>query len=106
MAQSYTDGNHHVKGRITAEQMTIPDGTVTDAAVASNAGIAATKLQHRHQVGWQQPNTAATTETRTLFVARGTGAVEELVAGSIAKAIGDSTVTIDLKKNGARSSRR
>ena len=35
-----------------------------------------------------------------MFVARRTGTINEVVAGSIAKAVGDSTVTIDIKKNG------
>lgn len=100
-SNNINDGNLHVKGRLTCELMTIPDETVDDDAVAADADIDADKLEHRHLKGHSQPNTTATAETRTIHVARGSGTLEEFVAGSIAKAVGDSTVTIDLKKNGS-----
>jgi hypothetical protein len=49
---------------------------------------------------WQQPNSAATAETRVVHHAYGDGDIIAVKAGSIAAAIGDSTVTIDVKKNG------
>lgn len=101
MAQNIQDGNLHVKGRITCEQMTVPAGAVSNASIASDAAIESEKLEHRIIKDLKQPNSAATTETRGIHIAKGAGTVEAFDAGSIAKAVGDSTVTVDLKKNGS-----
>jgi hypothetical protein len=82
-------------------QPTFPDGGVTNAKVASNAAIDADKLEHLHVRTFAQPNTAATAETRVVHeVVGATGTIRTFSAGSIAKAVGDSTVTVDLKVNG------
>src|SRR4051812_43605091 len=91
----------HVAGKITCQTMNVPDQTIVDADVASDAGIQATKLEHDHIVTLNQPNTSATSETRSIYRARKPGSVVEIAAGSIAAAIGAATVTIDLKKGGA-----
>lgn len=100
MAQSILPGDVVIGGNLSAGSITLSALSVTDAKVASAADIAATKLRHQHREMWQQPNTAATAETRVLHVAYGDGDIIAVQAGSIAKAVGDSTVTIDIKKNG------
>ena len=90
----------HVQGRISAESWTVPASSVSNAAVASDAAIEASKLQHQYLRGYSQPNSAATSVTQVIHVAKAAGTVEHFDAGSIAKAVGDSTVTVDLKKNG------
>jgi hypothetical protein len=96
------EGDLYVAGSIGARSMTAPAGSVNNAAVAANAAIDPSKLGHQRRIGYGQPNTAATTETRPIFVCRGaTGAILAIHAGSIVAAIGAATVTIDLKKNGA-----
>ena len=89
-----------VRGRLTPNQLDIPAGTITNAEVSASAAVATTKLKHRFHAGHSQPNTTSTTETRNIFVARSAGTISEIVAGSIVANIGDSTVTVDLKKNG------
>lgn len=93
-------GDLRVRGAIIPGSIRMPAGSVTDDGVAAGADISAAKLVHRHNAVWQQPNTAATAETRTIHVVRVAGIISEILAGSIAAAIGDSTVTIDVKKNG------
>lgn len=102
MALNTVDGNLYVKGTLTAAAITIPAGAIidTNVAVVPGGGITADKLQHRHIKQHSQPNTAATAETRFIHVARAAGSVQEIVAGSIAIAIGAAAATIDLKKNG------
>ena len=100
MGLNTIDGDMVVKGRLSPTLLDIPDNIIVDADVSSSAKIATTKLQHRHQVGFGQPNTAATTETRSLFIARSIGTIMEIGAGSIAIAIGNSTVTVNVLKNG------
>jgi hypothetical protein len=99
-AQTIIPNDVVIGGTLAANTITLSANSVTDAKVASAADIAATKLRHQHRAMWQQPNTAATAETRVLHLAYGDGDIISVKAGSIAAAIGDSTVTIDIKKNG------
>lgn len=94
------DGDLVVRGTIVATAVVQPAGSVTSDSVQAGANIDADKLESRIYVSHAQPNTAATTETRTLFVAQRPGIINKVQAGSIAKAVGDSTVTVDVKKNG------
>lgn len=82
--------------------LAIPAGTIVDADVSSTAAIDASKLDHLHSVLGSQSGTA-TTEHRVIHVGGSSsgGTIHEFVAGSMAIAIGDSTVYLDLKKNGA-----
>ena len=90
-----------VRGVLVPSTITLPtDSLDTSAKVKAGANISADKTEQRFFPSWAQPNSAASTETRTLFVARRPGTVNEVIAGSIAKAVGDSTVTLDVKKNG------
>jgi len=87
--------------RCTPTTFDCPAGALTAAAIASSAQLPATVLVHRLHKHYAQPNTTATTVTIPLHVARKTGELKELVAGSIVAPIGAATVTIDLKKNNA-----
>jgi hypothetical protein len=94
------DGNLHVTGTLTAGDFTPPASSITNAAIEAGAGIAASKVQHQHQPVYSTSGTVATS-TVVLYVVRGaTCTVEEVYTGSVAKAVGDSTVTVDVKKNG------
>jgi hypothetical protein len=88
-----------VKGRLTPKFFDPPAGCITDLAVSGSTQLAATKLVHQHHERYSQPNTTATAVTLRLHSARKAGTVAEFLAGSIAKCTGDSTVTLDLKKN-------
>lgn len=91
----------HVGGHLSANSQTIGAGAVSNTSVAAGAGISASKLEHQYRKELTQPNTAATSETRVIHVARGSGTIIKFSAGSIAIAVGAATVTVDLKKNGA-----
>ena len=79
----------------------ISPGTITNAHVAAGAALAADKLQHQYECPYAQPNAAATSETRVVHLVKGAvGEVLYFRAGSIAKAVGNATVTLDLLKNG------
>jgi hypothetical protein len=96
------NGDVLVRGALqVTSTLTMGDGSISDAQISPTAAIAVTKLQHIHRKSYAQPNTASTTETRAIHVVHGaTGTISGFKAGSIAKAVGDSTVTLDLKKNG------
>ncbi len=96
------DGDLQVRGNVNCNSITLPLNAIDSAGqIKAGLNLPAEKFEQRFFPAWSQPNSAATSETRTLFVARRTGTINEVVAGSIAKAIGDSTVTIDIKKNGS-----
>lgn len=80
--------------------LSVPAGAIGNTQVAGSAAIDASKLGHSPRKSYAQPNTAATTETRVIHVAHGAGTILEFKAGNIVKAVGDSTVTVDLRING------
>lgn len=95
------DDDLYVRGACVPSTLVIPANSINnEAQIQAGLNLSADKTEQRFFPAWSQPNTAATAETRTLFVARRAGVVNAVLAGSIAKAIGDSTVTVDVKKNG------
>ena len=74
-------------------------GCVSNSHVAADAGVDASKLDHRYMRYLNQSGTVAAV-TIPIHVARGAGVVKKVEAGSIAICTTGS-VTIDVKKNGA-----
>lgn len=100
MADQTFNGDMVVRGTLAPTRLVVPVGCVKSASIETGANLDADNLESRIYASHAQPNSAATAETRTMFVARRAGTINEIIAGSIAAAIGDSTVTIDVKKNG------
>lgn len=94
------NGDLIIRGTLAPSAMIMPASAVTSDSVRASANISADKLQHRHVLNYGQANSAATTITIPIFSALQIGQVMSVKAGSIAAAIGDSTVTVDCKKNG------
>lgn len=92
-----------VAGRLTPSSLDVPDATIDNAAVKSSAGIAASKLEHQHKPSYsQESDTTAAAEDYVIHTVLGaTGKVTAFSAGCVVACIGDSTVTVDLHKNGA-----
>lgn len=85
----------------TFTDITLPDASVSNSTIVAGAGIEAEKLEHHHSITGNQPNTAATTETRVIHNVFGaTGDTLAFEAGSIVAATGNATVTLDVLKNG------
>lgn len=101
MSGMIVDGDMQVRGNVNCNSITLPQNAIDNSSqVKAGTNLNADKLEQRFFPAWSQPNSAASTETRTLFVARRSGTVNEVIAGSIAKATGDAVVTLDVKKNG------
>lgn len=101
MPENVLYGDYFFTGNLRAGSMTAANNSVRDAQVAAGADVGADKLVHRHQCPFDQPNTAATSETRVIHRCYGaTGTIRGFHAGSIVAATGNSTVTVDLRKNG------
>lgn len=77
----------------------LPTNTVDNDDVEVGAGISASKLEHQHQPTWGQNGTAAA-HRQVIHKAEAAGTITGAFAGSRTKAVGDSTTTIDILKNG------
>lgn len=89
-----------ILGHLSSVTATVPPASVDNASVKPGADIDPSKLGHYHEPTYGQAG-SATSETRAFFRARSAGVVLEFLAGSIAIAVGDSTVTIDIRKGGS-----
>lgn len=98
-------GDVYTGGNLSAQTMTIPAGTLLDAGVNAAADIAATKLEHRHNLTYsQEAATAAADGSWALHRVYGTsGSVVSFKAGSFVANSGASVVAVDLLKNGTTS---
>lgn len=95
------DDDVTIRGTLSPESINMPQNAISaDAQIKAGTNISADKTQTRIYRTHAQPNTAATAETRAMFVARKAGTVKEVLVGSIAKATGDSTTTVNVLKNG------
>lgn len=75
-------------------------GFITNSMVATGAAIDSTKLKHRFNKTYAQPNTTATTERKTIHTVDVAQTIVSFRAGSVVANGGAATVSIRLKKNG------
>jgi len=96
------EGDTHVAGTLTANTITLPNLTVTDAMVAAAAGIGTAKMLHRcHAMYAQESATACTDESVCLAVIYGaTGTLVSFKVGAVVACVGEAVVSIDLLKDG------
>jgi len=103
---SVHEGNLHITGQLSVGgAVALPPATVTNAGFSTSPSdaLAATKQEHQHQKQFAQVHGSnATAERRVVHVVRGlTGDLIEFECGNAVAATGDSTVTINLYKNGS-----
>lgn len=93
--------NVAVLGNLSAPTMSIPAAAVKNAQVASDASIGAEKLRHRFRpVFAQEGATTAAAEKRMVHhVVGATAIINSVKVGAAVSCIGDSTITVDVKKN-------
>jgi len=91
------------RGQVTFLDIILPALSVGNAQVKEAAGIKATKLEHQHRAVYTQASaTTAAADARVVHVVKGTaGTIKSFEAGCVVACIGDSTITVDLKVNGA-----
>ena len=102
MPVSQIAGDHTFAGAIKFNQApTLPASSFGDREFDSGDPLAVAKQRHQHvKSDGQASGSAATAVTKVLHVATGPGTVTGFKAGPVVAAVGDSTVTVDLKKNG------
>lgn len=82
--------------------LSLPTQTVENTDVKNNADINYAKVQHvQHGMLNQASGTAAIDETRLVFIARAPCTVLAVDLSIDAAVVGDSTVTVDVKKSTA-----
>lgn len=99
MGENVFNNDVTVRGRFTCNTISLPIDCVGDNNVPSAANLSQNKLQHRHVLILNQ-NGSAADELKPVYVANVAGSVQSVKAASIAPAIGDSTVSIDVLKGG------
>jgi len=92
--------NVSITGALTVGSINLPAGNIIDANVNGAANIDADKLEHTHRKMYSLSGTAASVTIPIHSVIGATARRLQVVAGSIAIAVGAATVTIDVKKNG------
>ncbi len=102
MAGTRFEGDIFVPGNISSRTLTIPAGTVLNAAVGSAAAIAATKTIQQHVLTVsQESGTAVPDEEFVVHCVYGaTATAVAFEAGAVVASAGAATVSVDLHKNG------
>jgi hypothetical protein len=101
MAASTVDSDLVVTGNLQCTTISLPESCVVNANVSGSDPLAAAKTRHRHlRTQRQAHGTAATAERRVVHVAHAAGTVSAFRVGPVVAAVGDSTATLDLYKNG------
>jgi hypothetical protein len=91
-----------VAGSFGCRQFSPPAGCIGNAAIAANAGLQASKLEHQHAIRYsQKAGTAVVSETIPLHIARAAGTVVSVEVVTVTPPTSTDTVTIDLKKGNA-----
>lgn len=98
---SIIDDDLIVRGRIQADDMTVPFNAVGDAEFNGDSPLTVDKQEHRvYRTFGQSHGTAAVAQRQVIHVANATGTLEFFRVGLTVACIGDSTITINLLKNG------
>ncbi len=100
-AQSTLQGDYFINGALRATTLTPSDGSVSNAKVAADAAIAATKLDHQYMPTYSQnANSASAADRRIVHVANGAGTIVSIDAGSRTLCTSNAAITVDVLKNG------
>lgn len=87
-------------GACRFKDITVNDGAIGDAAIASGADLAASKLKHVHRAVYSQElATTPTTGTYVIHSFQADGGMLAFKVGCAVKPSGDGTVTLNLLRN-------
>lgn len=101
-SQSIIDGDLTVRGAVRPTTLKVPPGSVGDAGFSASDPLTAAKQEHQHQPAYAQAGGSAAADDRRVFhVAYAAGSVFSVRAGVTTACLGDSTITVDVQKNGA-----
>ena len=101
---SSIDGDVYIAGALTARRFNPPAGSITNASVIAGAGLAASKVEGNHVVTAALSNHATVIAAGRQYLHYVSGTTGDIITfGVLASvaAVGDSTATFDLYKNGS-----
>ncbi len=97
----------HIAGTLSSQYFVPPAQCIDNAAIkvrSAGTPIDAAKVDHQHREvyanGVGKSTTVSVSETAVVHVAKANGTLKRFSAGAVTPATGNSTVTVDLKKNG------
>ena len=97
MGHTRFDNDVFVAGTLRCTELEIPASTITNTDVAAGAEIAATKLEHQHQINYPIDG-AVSAVTVPIYTVRGaTGTIVAFECAALTAATGAATLTLDLK---------
>lgn len=93
-------GDLNIRGRVTAQSITLPSSSVGNSQIAAGAGVAASKLEGEFKYNHSQTGNVANA-TEYFNAVRGTTGEIVAIEMALTETIpsGDKTVTIDLQKS-------
>jgi hypothetical protein len=96
-------GDLSVTGTLSTVGFNPPAGCIDNAAVDADAAIAASKLQHQYAPNHKQLHgTAVAAKREPIHIVVGTtGEIIDFWCALAVACVGDSTITVNLKKNGS-----
>lgn len=101
MSLSTLQGDYYFPGAVRIGTLVIPDSAVGDQQFNAADPLTAAKQQHQYVEKFTQASGSnAAAETRVVHHAHAGGTVAAVHVGSVVAATGNSTVTVDVKKNG------
>lgn len=96
------EGDLLVTGTARFGNVSLPANSVGDFAVDAANPITVEKLEHQYSVMYsQKKGTSVAAERKVVHYAYGAGEIANCIAGVTAAAVGDSTCTVNIKKNGS-----
>lgn len=100
-SSSTIDGDLIVRGTVRAGNFQVPDNSVGDSQFNSADPLTAIKQEHQFNRLYEQARGASVAAKRTAFhLAIAEGQFLDVRAGVTQACIGDSTITVDIYKNG------
>lgn len=101
MAVNVIDGDLTVRGTLAPTALNAPAGCIGDTQASGSSPLGVTKTTHRHvRTLAQVHGSAASAERRAVHRAHAAGTVAAVRVGVVVACIGDSTITVDVQKNG------
>lgn len=95
------EGDLNVTGVLKVGAMTIPANAVGNSQFTSGDPLDEDKQEHRHVITYSQKHgTATVTERFPIHVSYEAGSLLEVLIGNVVACVGDSTITVDVYKNG------
>lgn len=96
------DGDVIVRGNLRTDSMTLAANTVGNTEFTASDPLTAAKQEHQYIVAYAQNHgSASAAQRKVVHVAHGAGTLTAFSGGVSVACVGDSTITVNLYKNGS-----